>query len=155
MDGRFINVPDTPPQGKSHQGVSKLLLLAMFAFAARYSRRDAESPAHTDARPEGRISKAGNVYAVGARNVLSEILLTLSVDLDISCDSQIGCIRTAGRQPVRLSFLWGSENLALVCLDLEYKRRKLTQNLHTGSMEQAWIYTGMYNIALFRIYIDL
>lgn len=67
-----MDVPDTPPQGKSHQGISKLLLLAMFAYAARYSGADAQSPAHTDARPEGGVSKAGNIYATRARTVLSK-----------------------------------------------------------------------------------
>ncbi len=74
-----MEVPDTPPQGKSHQAISKLLLFAMFAFAARYSNLDAQSPAHTDARPEGRISKAGNIYASRARTLLSDYPLSLVV----------------------------------------------------------------------------
>ncbi|CAL1694956.1 unnamed protein product [Somion occarium] len=55
-------------QGNSIQGVSKLLLLAMFAFAARYDMTLPESGSR-----EGRISKAGHHYAAEARKVLNEV----------------------------------------------------------------------------------
>ncbi|KAK7695174.1 hypothetical protein QCA50_002364 [Cerrena zonata] len=51
--------------GNSIQGVSKLLLLAMFAFAARYD--------HFSSNSGGRTSKAGHQYAAEARRVLNEV----------------------------------------------------------------------------------
>lgn len=62
---------DSFVHGNSIQGVSKLLLLAMFAFAARYD--------HFSSEPGAKTSKAGHQYASEARRVLSKCRMRVNM----------------------------------------------------------------------------
>lgn len=73
LEGFPVEVADTPTHGKAMQGVSKLLLLPMFAFAARYNDGEATGFPREEGHPEESISRAGHGFAADARRILSKL----------------------------------------------------------------------------------
>ncbi|KAL4241803.1 Transcriptional Regulatory Element [Abortiporus biennis] len=107
VEGYLPDIPDTPTKGGSLQGMSKLLLLAMFAFASRYSNEDSEDAMYSSTQSEGRGSRAGHIYAINARKVLNRVYQHSKAS---TCQALL---------------LMGMREFGI------------------GSMEQAWIFTGM------------
>ena len=99
LTDRWFRLPQPPPNTRNERPViSKLLLLSMFATAARYDRCDEEPQ-------PGTIWEAGLDYMVRAREVLSTYCPGNSsqlraVDLALSI-LQIESITTAARPPAR------------------------------------------------------
>lgn len=107
-------------RGNSIQGVSKVLLLAMFAFAARYD--------HFSGEPGGRTSKAGHHYASQARRVLSKCRIDHSLtkisDADLLLLDEV--YQHSRPSTCQALLLMGIREFGI------------------GSMEQGWLFIGLW-----------
>jgi hypothetical protein len=66
MSNSDLNSMPFPPKPEPSQNISKLLLLSMFAIAARYADTEIPPP------PNGKMWEAGCEYLDDAREILSE-----------------------------------------------------------------------------------
>jgi len=116
--------------------ISNLLLLSMFAIAARYSEEDAPLPAN------GNIWEAGLNYMVEAREVLSTCGISFTSNLsNLLSLVQIESIIIRDRRPAKRYYSLVCESLELV-IYLYSGHGILFMCRSIGSMEHGWLYSG-------------
>ena len=114
--------------------ISNLLLLSMFAIAARYDQ--AELPP----LDPGNLWEAGLDYMVQAREVLSMLpCLLSSVIASIFTLSETVFTIIAGGQRVKLFYFWDYENLALVRHTSHVASHEMFRNLN---LQARWSMAG-------------